>query len=73
VSVIPAPSRNIKYEDNSPGQPGQKVRPYLQFNQSKNGWRLGQAVEHLPGKCKVLSSNPSNKKTDRTILKPQCR
>jgi hypothetical protein len=28
-------------KDHGPGQPGQKVRPYEQNNQSKTGWRHG--------------------------------
>jgi hypothetical protein len=28
---------SLKYKDHGPGQTGQKARPYLQNNQSKNG------------------------------------
>jgi hypothetical protein len=43
-------------------QPGQKVRPNLQTDQINKGWRC---VEHLPSKCKDLSSN------SRTTKKPK--
>jgi hypothetical protein len=41
-------------------QPGQKVKPYLQNNQSKRYGVMAQMVEHLPSKHKALSTK--NKK-----------
>jgi hypothetical protein len=40
--------------------PGQKVRPYLQNDQLKKGWRYDSVVEYLPNKHKTLSSNPND-------------
>jgi hypothetical protein len=39
--MIPKTIGSIKWEDHNPGQPGQKVRPCLQNNQTKQGWRRG--------------------------------
>jgi hypothetical protein len=48
----------LKKQDGSPGQPRQKARPYLQNNQSKKrAGGIAQIIEHLPTKCKDLSSN----------------
>jgi hypothetical protein len=38
---------------------GQEMRPYLQNNQSKKGWRHGSSSRCLPSKPRVLSSKPS--------------
>jgi hypothetical protein len=54
--------RNLKQEDHGPGQPGQKVRPYLQKNQSKKAGDKAQAVEYPPHKHKALSSTTSTTK-----------
>jgi hypothetical protein len=35
--------RSRKQENRGPGQPGQKVRTYLQNNQSKKSWRHGSS------------------------------
>jgi hypothetical protein len=58
----------VKQEDFNPGQPGKKVRPYIQNNQSKKGWRH-EAVEHLPSKCEAPSSNPNATKNKITKAK----
>jgi hypothetical protein len=42
-SVISATVGSVKQEDHSPGWPGQKVRPYIQNNHSKKGWRYGSS------------------------------
>jgi hypothetical protein len=44
-----------------------KMRLYLQNNQSRKSWKHGLSVEHLPSKCKTLSSNP----TPIPLLPPQ--
>jgi hypothetical protein len=33
----------VKYEDQGPGQPEQKVRPYFKNNQSQKSWRHGSS------------------------------
>jgi hypothetical protein len=38
MAVISAMAQSIKWEDSCPGQPGQKVGPNYQTNQSKEGW-----------------------------------
>jgi hypothetical protein len=38
----------------------------------KKGWRHGQAIEHLPSKCKALSSNPSTAKKKKKGTKQKC-
>jgi hypothetical protein len=45
--VIPAMARSIKQENYGPGSHGQKVRLYLQNNQSKTGWRRGSSTRML--------------------------
>jgi hypothetical protein len=35
MPVIPAMAGSVKKEDWGPGQPGQKMRPYVKNNQSK--------------------------------------
>jgi hypothetical protein len=47
-----------KWWDIGPGQPGQKVGPYLQNNPSKKSWRHDSSDRVLPRNHKVLSSNP---------------
>jgi hypothetical protein len=37
MPVILVMEESVKQKDHSPGQPGQKARPDLQNNQSKNG------------------------------------
>jgi hypothetical protein len=64
-AVIPATAGSLKWEDQGPGQPGQKVRPYVQNNQNKMHGGVTQA-EHLPSRCKSLNSNPSRAKKKRT-------
>jgi hypothetical protein len=39
MPAIPAMEGSLKWEDHGPGQPGQKARPYFQYNQSKRGWK----------------------------------
>jgi hypothetical protein len=41
MPVIPVTVGNIKEEDSGSGQPGKKVRSYVQNNQRKRGWRCG--------------------------------
>jgi hypothetical protein len=56
--VIPAREENVKYK-RIMVQPGlEKARPYLQNNQSKKTGGAVRVAEHLPSKCKALSSNP---------------
>jgi hypothetical protein len=59
MPVIPATMGSIKQEGPSLGQPGQKVRPHLQKNQSKKGLVEWLVVELLPSKREALSSNPT--------------
>jgi hypothetical protein len=48
---------------------GKKRDPHLQNNQSKRAGGVAQVVEHLPSKCKALSSNPKTKKSKRNKRK----
>jgi hypothetical protein len=57
----PSYSRKHKKEDHGPGRPGNKARPYLKNNQSKNGWQVAQ-VQHLPSKRKALTLMPCTAK-----------
>jgi hypothetical protein len=43
VVVIPVTWGSTKWEDYGPARPRQKVRPRLQNNQSKKGWRSGSS------------------------------
>jgi hypothetical protein len=42
-----------------PDRPEQKARPYLQNDQNKRVAGVTKVVQHLPSKCKALSSNSS--------------
>jgi hypothetical protein len=47
----------------SPDQPAQKHKTLSQkITKAKEGWECGSSGEHLPSKCKALSSNPSTTK-----------
>jgi hypothetical protein len=61
-SVIPVMVGSIKKEGHHPGWPGQKVRPFLQSNQSKRAGEMTQAEHHLPSKHRALNSNLSTTK-----------
>jgi hypothetical protein len=52
----------------SPGQSGQKIRPYLQNNHTKKSEGIAQAVEGPPSKCEAPSSNPSMEKKREIML-----
>jgi hypothetical protein len=52
-----------KQEDQGPGQPGHKARPYLKIASAKKAGGVAQAIEQVLGKCKDLTSKP------RTIKK----
>jgi hypothetical protein len=45
------------------------VRTHLKNKQSKRAGGVGQAIELLPSKCEVLSSNPSTAKKKKTFKK----
>jgi hypothetical protein len=45
TAVFPVMVGSLKQENRSPGQPRQKMRPYLQNNQSKKGWWYGSSVK----------------------------
>jgi hypothetical protein len=45
--------------------------PIQEITKAKNGWGVAQMVEHLPSKCKVLSSNfgtAKKKKVNANII-----
>jgi hypothetical protein len=35
---------------------------------AKEGWNMAQVVEHLPSKCKALSSNHSIAKKEKEVI-----
>jgi hypothetical protein len=55
MPIIPETAENIKQEDSGPGWPGQKVRPYLQNNQSK------KSSDFYSSNCKNPEWNPEFK------------
>jgi hypothetical protein len=62
-------NRKYKIGDRCLGQHRQKARPYLQNNQNKKARDMVQAVELVPSKIEVLSSNPrTTKKKKFSIL-----
>jgi hypothetical protein len=42
--------------------------PIQEITKAKNGWGVAQVVEHLPSKCKVLSSNFGTAKKKKSTL-----
>jgi hypothetical protein len=44
------------------------VRPYLKTASAKKGNRVAQVIEHLPSKCKALSSTPSTAPQKEKLL-----
>jgi hypothetical protein len=60
VAGIPVSAGSTKEKDHEPGWPGQKEKPYLQNNQSKE--RLDM---WLPSKHEGLCSNPLLKKNKK--------
>jgi hypothetical protein len=58
-------NEKYKCEDQGPGWPRHKTRPYLKNNAKKAG-RVFQVVKYLSSKRKALSSN------SRTIVRKKC-
>jgi hypothetical protein len=56
-------NRRITEEDHSPGWVRHKVRTYL----TKGADKVVQVVEHLPSKCKALSSSTAKKEKKKNI------
>jgi hypothetical protein len=69
ASVIPLLVGSLE-QDCGPGQPGQKVRPCLQNNQSKRAGGRAQVVELLTGKHKIPSSSPSTTRKNNNKKEP---
>jgi hypothetical protein len=51
--------------------PHHKARPYLKNTKAKRACGMAQAIECLPGKCEVLSSNPSIAKNNNNNLEAE--
>jgi hypothetical protein len=51
--IISATAGSVKWEDHSPGQPWQTLRPYLKNTRAKMARGMAQVVEDLPivGPC----------------------
>jgi hypothetical protein len=55
--VILAMVGSVKYEGLGPSWSGQKVRPYLQNNESREAGEMAQAIKCLPSKHEGWNSN----------------
>jgi hypothetical protein len=55
--VILAMVGSVKYEGLGPSWSGQKVRPYLQNNESREAGGMAQAIKCLPSKHEGWNSN----------------
>jgi hypothetical protein len=58
MPVIPATQEAERGGSRSKAYLGKSSRPYLKKVKVKNTGIVAQLVEHLPSKCKALSSNP---------------
>jgi hypothetical protein len=62
MPVVPVMVGCIRKEDQGPGWPGQKMRPYFQNKQSKKGWRHGSKRRASAWHHEALNSNSSSAK-----------
>jgi hypothetical protein len=60
--IISVTARIIKQEDRGSGMPGQKQDPTSKIIITKKAGGVAQAAEHVPTKCRFLTSNTSNNK-----------
>jgi hypothetical protein len=62
MNLLSQPPGRYKKEDRSSAQPGQKCKTLPQKTKAKRSRGMVQMVEHLPSKCKALSSNTNTTK-----------